>query len=590
MFEEFNKSSVNKANTRPASSAIPSSAPPSAKGPKSKVFYAVVLHDFTAERPDELDAKRGDAISVVAQSNREWFVAKPIDRVGRPGLIPASFVEIRDPATGTAVEDVESLMDRGELPRVEDWKRSVFEYKQNSISLGVIDTPSNSLSNRHTSPAVPSNQSHASANHAPTPQAPESPPPLPTSPQYETESSPTELPVGILLSADVVSFHHEMDDFWFRIDAMYQPYTAAGQSQLPPAKRLILFRVYADFYEFQVALLSAFPREAGRQPPSPRILPFMPGPAEEVDHELTETRRSELNDYLHKLCELNRSGNKYILEDHVVRQFCSLKPGDVENDADPRVQEIEELFGYDQARRQAEEDGYIDPLDERDDEYGVEVRDQLGHMRVNGDKSDGSDYEDEGYGSQHQHTQQRGQEQERHPYQQFERRPSDSSSSKAPHSGNARLSAASSQDRHYGRAGSTYDQRSPLEADASGWTEGPSSNRNNYDRTPSYASGRSRSSSTTHNLNTPPISAANQQAAFVKIKIFDRISDDLIAIRVHPHVSHAELIDKVQTRLGGEVLNLRYRDSFKNDLVVLNGDNDLRAWMGGTEKYVLYAD
>lgn len=107
---------------------------------------------------------------------------------------------------------------------------------------------------------------------------------------------------------------------------------------------------------------------------------------------------------------------------------------------------------------------------------------------------------------------------------------------------------------------------------------------------PSYASGRSRSSSTTHNLNTPPISAANQQAAFVKIKIFDRISDDLIAIRVHPHVSHAELIDKVQTRLGGEVLNLRYRDSFKNDLVVLNGDNDLRAWMGGTEKYVLYAD
>lgn len=76
----------------------------------------------------------------------------------------------------------------------------------------------------------------------------------------------------------------------------------------------------------------------------------------------------------------------------------------------------------------------------------------------------------------------------------------------------------------------------------------------------------------------------------MKIKIFDRVSDDLIAIRVHPLVTHAELMDKVQARLGGEVGNLRYRDSLNNDFVGLDGDDDLRAWMEGTDKHVLYAD
>jgi bud emergence protein 1 len=92
------------------------------------------------------------------------------------------------------------------------------------------------------------------------------------------------------------------------------------------------------------------------------------------------------------------------------------------------------------------------------------------------------------------------------------------------------------------------------------------------------------------NLNTPPISAANPQTAFVKIKIFDRVADDLIAIRVHPRVTHAELMEKVQSRLGGDVTNLRYRDSVTNDFVGLDSDEDLRFWMDSTDKHVLFAD
>ena len=37
-------------------------------------LYAVVQYDFAAERPDELDAKAGEPIIVIAQSNHEWYV------------------------------------------------------------------------------------------------------------------------------------------------------------------------------------------------------------------------------------------------------------------------------------------------------------------------------------------------------------------------------------------------------------------------------------------------------------------------------------------------------------------------------------
>ena len=58
----------------------------SQSGKTGAMVYGVVVYDFKAERPDELDAKEGEAIIVIAQSNPEWFVAKPITRLGGPGL------------------------------------------------------------------------------------------------------------------------------------------------------------------------------------------------------------------------------------------------------------------------------------------------------------------------------------------------------------------------------------------------------------------------------------------------------------------------------------------------------------------------
>lgn len=104
------------------------------------MVYGMVLYDFNAERPDELEAKSGEAIIVIAQSNPEWFVAKPIGRLGGPGLIPVSFIEIRDMTTGQPVSDAQGAVARAGVPKVEEWKKMAADYKNSSITLGKFET------------------------------------------------------------------------------------------------------------------------------------------------------------------------------------------------------------------------------------------------------------------------------------------------------------------------------------------------------------------------------------------------------------------------------------------------------------------
>ena len=106
------------------------------------MVYGIVQYAFKAERPDELQAEAGEAIIVIAQSNPEWFVAKPIGRLGGPGLIPVSFIEIKDMATGQPVADPLEAVRRAGVPRVEEWKKMAADYKNSSISLGKFDQSS----------------------------------------------------------------------------------------------------------------------------------------------------------------------------------------------------------------------------------------------------------------------------------------------------------------------------------------------------------------------------------------------------------------------------------------------------------------
>lgn len=106
---------------------------------KGAMVYGVVQYDFNAERPDELEAKAGEFIIVIAQSNPEWFVAKPIGRLGGPGLIPVSFIEIRDMSTGQAVPDAQKAVQQAGVPKVEEWKKLAADYKNSSITLGKFE-------------------------------------------------------------------------------------------------------------------------------------------------------------------------------------------------------------------------------------------------------------------------------------------------------------------------------------------------------------------------------------------------------------------------------------------------------------------
>ena len=108
------------------------------KGPAAMV-YGIVQYDFNAERPDELEAKQGEYIIIIAQSNPEWFVAKPIGRLGGPGLIPATFVEIRDMMTEQPVVDAQEAIRRAGVPKVEEWKKMATDYKNGSIPLGKLE-------------------------------------------------------------------------------------------------------------------------------------------------------------------------------------------------------------------------------------------------------------------------------------------------------------------------------------------------------------------------------------------------------------------------------------------------------------------
>jgi len=127
-----------------------------------------------------------------------------------------------------------------------------------------------------------------------------------------------------------------MDEYWFRVHALYQPFDPTGSTPLPPAKKFVLFRAYLDFFDYQIALLEMFPRKAGREGRGPRIIPFIPGPADEVNDALCATRQQELDDYLRRLCCLNHTTARYVLEHNLTREFLALKPGDFERDTEPQ--------------------------------------------------------------------------------------------------------------------------------------------------------------------------------------------------------------------------------------------------------------
>lgn len=249
----------------------PTHADAAAESPRqAQTLYAVTLYEFKAERPDELDIVAGENLVICAHHDYEWFIAKPITRLGGPGLVPALYVRIIDishPAQPAQPEDADlrSTIDRLQIPTVEQWKDQTARYQALTIPLGYVS------------------QAGAPAASANT--------------QYFSEAAPA---LNRLLGGAV-----------YVVEAAVELYVLEqGRYQYLVVARLLngrtrqLYRFYQDFYDLQVKLLELFPYEAGKMENLRRIIPSIPGPLIHVNDSISKLRREKLDYYLRNLVAL----------------------------------------------------------------------------------------------------------------------------------------------------------------------------------------------------------------------------------------------------------------------------------------------
>ncbi|KAI0132625.1 scd2/ral3 [Xylariales sp. AK1849] len=321
------------------------------------MVYGIVMYDFQAERADELEAKAGEAIIVIAQSNPEWFVAKPIGRLGGPGLIPVSFVEIRDMGTDTAVQNPQDAVKRAGVPKVEEWKKMAAEYKNSSITLGKFEAGGSPGQQgiEQGMERMSLQQGGSRASQQQQPQGPQSPqqPQQPQQSQQQQRNTQQDLQQNPYasksssqlyapISARIPRYCFAEEKYWFVIEA-----------QLEDGRHWELSRYYEDFYDFQIALLTEFPAEAGNTNTQKRTLPYMPGPVNYVTDIITEGRLHNLDAYVKNLL----GQPDYIARCNLVKQFFAPREGDYEIDPNPNGDEYRLSGGSGQSSTDSPRDG-----------------------------------------------------------------------------------------------------------------------------------------------------------------------------------------------------------------------------------------
>jgi bud emergence protein 1 len=113
------------------------------------------------------------------------------------------------------------------------------------------------------------------------------------------------------VQASVPRYCFDNDMYWYIIEC-----------QLDDGKWFELSRYYADFYDLQIALIEAFPVEAGNRK-EPRTLPFMPGPVAHVTDAISNGRRQSLDQYIKQIIAMPPHISKSML----VRNLFKPKPG-----------------------------------------------------------------------------------------------------------------------------------------------------------------------------------------------------------------------------------------------------------------------
>ncbi|KAK6454835.1 Bud emergence mediator [Scheffersomyces xylosifermentans] len=301
-FEVFNRNRPLTSDSPPSAHTSTMSHPDNPLH-SSQSLYAVTLYEFQAEREDELDIEAGENLIICAHHDYEWFIAKPINRLGGPGLVPISYVKIIDLLNPASTKfdfdpsDNEALIktiDSFKIPTVEQWKDQTAKYQASTIPLG-------SISNSNT-PPISSNTQFFEGNSE--------------SNRSSLSSSNTNI---IEVSVDSYQLDH----------GRYQYLIIA---RLSNGKLRHLYRYYQDFYDLQVKLLELFPFEAGKIENSKRIIPSIPGPLINVNDSISKLRREKLDYYLRNLIALP---NHISRSEEVLRLFEVLDNGfDKEYNAD----------------------------------------------------------------------------------------------------------------------------------------------------------------------------------------------------------------------------------------------------------------
>ncbi|KAI9828474.1 MAG: bud emergence protein 1 [Phylliscum demangeonii] len=504
----------------------PTSNPNAGKGSGAMV-YGIVMYDFAAERPDELEAKAGEAIIVIAQSNPEWFVAKPIGRLGGPGLIPVSFIEIRDMTTQQPVPDAQQAVQRAGVPKVEEWKKMAADYKNSSISLGRFETGGVPRVTQEMERMSVSNGRHSYQNgqangHPPSsyPNPPSGAMMPPAHPSTNPYSRPASSQLLAPVSATISRWCFARDKYWYVIEAVMED-----------GRRWELSRFYQDFYDFQIALLKEFPEEAGNAG-RPRTLPFMPGPVTYVTDQISNGRRQSLDEYIKRLLSMP----PYIARHVLLRQLFAPREGDVPMEADPTTAErlsYGRLSGDSQPSSSESPDG---------------ASRQSSRGNLNG--TNGTNGYTPGLSAPP-------------PARPGHRRGPPSMSNGVPTMG--------------GAAGGSGHQRTGSDA-----LSAPPPH-------PGISRQISSLTQTSNGSQATTTAAGGNHSGAMKIKIY--YQDDLIAIRVPAEISFEQLKEKVQTRLSvGGAIRIRYKDETHNSLERLASDADLDVALQRNPKLTLYVN
>ncbi|KAL8775264.1 MAG: hypothetical protein Q9209_000270 [Squamulea sp. 1 TL-2023] len=482
------------------------------------MVYGIVQYDFNAERPDELDAKQGEYIIVIAQSNPEWFVAKPIGRLGGPGLIPVSFIEIKNMATGETVTDVQGAIARAGVPKVEEWKKMAADYKNSSITLGKFEVSNAATAQRDLERMSLSNGSQQQANgnggsfgqNQPYPQQNVS---KTTQNGINRQSQRT---LYAPVSASVPRYCFENDKYWYIIEC-----------QLEDGRHWELSRYYQNFYDFQIALLQEFPKEADSNGGT-RILPYMPGPVTYVTDAISNGRRESLDDYVRKLLALP----PYISKCQLVRELFAPREGDYE--LDPRA--AGEDYRLSSGSQRSSATNSLSRTTSRQSSRG----------QINGSFGRGP-------GAmappQHSNGHHRGQ-------------PSVSGTNGAPPG------------QQY-RNQSDYHQQAPINRQPSNITDASVNSSGTHRSNPA-------------NQAAPSTSATNVAATgAMRFKIW--FGDECRAIRVPSELSFQQLKDKIKDRFGLEDdILIQYRDESSGSYVDMHNDRDLDLALTRNPKLTFY--